>query len=105
LVEFYQCVFGFEPIGSDQKEGITDQIRLCACVPVTAAYCYSSREGATTDSDATGTIHIAFGIARSELPVRESWLAQQGIPIGLRKTWEHGSAHFASATLTAMLWR
>jgi catechol 2,3-dioxygenase-like lactoylglutathione lyase family enzyme len=29
-VEFYRRVFGFEPIDSDQKEGITDQTRLCA---------------------------------------------------------------------------
>jgi catechol 2,3-dioxygenase-like lactoylglutathione lyase family enzyme len=29
-VEFYQRVFGFELIDVDQKEGISDQTRLCA---------------------------------------------------------------------------
>ena len=29
-VEFYRRVFGFEPIDADQKEGITDETRLCA---------------------------------------------------------------------------
>jgi hypothetical protein len=31
-VEFYRRVFGFEPIDTDPKEGITDETRLCdAC--------------------------------------------------------------------------
>lgn len=29
-VEFYRRVFGFEPIDTDQNQGITDQTRLCA---------------------------------------------------------------------------
>ena len=44
----------------------------------------------TPDIDATGTIHIAFGICRSELIPWEQWLAEQGISIELRKTWKYG---------------
>jgi catechol 2,3-dioxygenase-like lactoylglutathione lyase family enzyme len=46
--------------------------------------------GSTVDTDAAGAIDIAFGIARSELPVWEAWLAEQGILIELRKTWKYG---------------
>jgi catechol-2,3-dioxygenase len=35
-------------------------------------------------------IHIAFGIARSDLTTWEHWLAEHGIPIELRKTWKYG---------------
>jgi catechol-2,3-dioxygenase len=48
------------------------------------------KKGATADTDATGSIHIAFGIARSQLAAWEAWLSQQRIPIELRKTWGYG---------------
>jgi catechol 2,3-dioxygenase-like lactoylglutathione lyase family enzyme len=68
-VEFYRRVFGFEPIDPDQKV---------------------FEKGVTANTDATGAIQIAFGIARSELPAWEAWLSQQGIPIEFRKTWKYG---------------
>ena len=48
------------------------------------------KKGATEDTNATGPIHVAFGISRSELPAWEAWLSQQGITIELRKTWKYG---------------
>ena len=48
------------------------------------------KKGGTADTDATGAIHVAFGIARSEIPAWEAWLAQLGIPIEERKTWKYG---------------
>src|ERR1700739_4155596 len=43
-VEFYRRVFGFEPIDTDQIEGITDQTRLCAMRAGDTAYSYCSRK-------------------------------------------------------------
>jgi len=89
-VEFYRRVFGFEPIDIDQKEGITDQTRLCPMRAGDRSVLLLFKKGGTKDTDATGAIHIAFGIARSELPAWEEWLAKLGIPIEERKTWKYG---------------
>jgi catechol-2,3-dioxygenase len=48
------------------------------------------KKRATPDTDATGSIHIAFGIGRSELSAWEAWLGEQGIAIELRKAWKYG---------------
>lgn len=89
-VEFYRRVFGFEPIEPDQKEGITDQTRLCAMRAGDRSVLLLFKKGATANTDASGAIHIAFGIARSELAAWESWLTEQGIAIEFRKTWKYG---------------
>jgi len=89
-VEFYGRVFGFEPIDTDQEEDITDQTRLCALRAGDRSVLLLFKKGATADTNATGEIHVAFGISRSELPAWEAWLSQQGIRIELRKTWKYG---------------
>lgn len=48
------------------------------------------KKGGTHDTDAAGAIHIAFGIARSDLMTWDRWLAGQGISIEERKTWKYG---------------
>jgi len=54
------------------------------------------KKGATADTDANGAVHIAFGIARSDLPAWERWLKEQDISIELRKMWKYGgeAPHF-----------
>jgi catechol 2,3-dioxygenase-like lactoylglutathione lyase family enzyme len=89
-VEFYRRVFGFEPIDTDQNEGITDETRLCAMRAGDRSVLLLFKKGATADTNATGAIHVAFGISRSDLPAWEAWLSQQGITIELRKTWKYG---------------
>lgn len=89
-VEFYRRVFGFEPIDTDPNEGITDETRLCAMRAGDRSVLLLFKRGATTDTNATGAIHIAFGISRSELAAWETWLSQQGIVIESRKTWKYG---------------
>jgi catechol 2,3-dioxygenase-like lactoylglutathione lyase family enzyme len=89
-VEFYRRVFGFEPIDTDQEEGITDETRLCAMRAGDRSVLLLFKKGSTTDTNATGAIHVAFGISRSELPAWETWLGQQGITIEQRKTWKYG---------------
>jgi catechol-2,3-dioxygenase len=89
-VQFYKRIFGFEPIDTDEKEGVTDQTRLCALRAGDRSVLLLFKKGATEDTNATGAIHIAFGIARSGLTVWEQWLANQGIAIEFRKTWKYG---------------
>lgn len=86
----YRRVFGFEPIDTDQKEGITDETRLCAMRDGDRSVLLLFKKGATADTSATGAIHVAFGISRSELPAWEAWLSHQGITIEQRKTWKYG---------------
>jgi len=89
-VEFYRRVFGFEPLDPDQKKGINDQTRLCPMRAGDRSVLLLFKKGITADTDASGAIHIAFGIARSELQAWEAWLSQLGIPIESRKTWAYG---------------
>lgn len=89
-VEFYRRVFGFEPIDTHPHEDITDQTRLCALRAGDRSVLLLFRKVATTDTDVTGAIHVAFGISRSALPAWEAWLAQQKIAIEFRKTWKYG---------------
>ena len=89
-VEFYRRVFGFELIDSDQQEGITDDTRLCPMRAGDRSVLLLFKRGATPDTDATGSIHIAFGIGRSELAAWEAWLAEQGIVIESRRKWKYG---------------
>lgn len=86
--EFYRRVFGFECI--DPGEILDDNTRLCAMRAGDRSVLLLFKRGATDDTDAAGAIHIAFGIARSDLPAWEDWLTQQAIPIESRKTWKYG---------------
>ena len=85
-VEFYRRVFGFEPL--EPGEPLNDETRLCPMRAGDRSVLLLFKKGATSDTDATGAIHIAFGIARSDIT---SWLAEQGIRIELRKTWKYGA--------------
>ena len=86
--EFYSRVFGFEPLESG--EALNEGTRLCPMRAGDRSVLLLFKRGATADTDASGTIHIAFGIARSDFPAWERWLNEQGISIELRKTWKYG---------------
>ena len=86
--EFYRRVFGFELL--EPGETPTDETRLCPMRAGDRNVLLLFKKGGTHDTDATGAIHIAFGIARSDLAAWEKWLGEQGISIELRKTWKYG---------------
>lgn len=88
-VEFYRRVFGFEMIAS-ASEGVNDETRLCAMRAGDRDVLLLFKKGGTPDTDATGSIHVAFGIARSDLAAWEEWLREQGIAIESRKAWKYG---------------
>jgi catechol-2,3-dioxygenase len=81
-------VFGFEPLEPD--EPLNGETGLCPLRAGDRSVLLLFKKGATDDTDASGAIHIAFGIARSDLPAWERWLAEQGISIELRKKWKYG---------------
>lgn len=85
---FYRRVFGFEPL--DPELPLNDDTRLCPMRVGDRSVLLLFKKGATPDTDATGAIHIAFGIARSDLGRWEDWLKHQGIAIETRKTWKYG---------------
>jgi catechol-2,3-dioxygenase len=86
--EFYRRVFGFEPL--ELGEPLNDETRLCPMRAGDRSVLLLFKKGATADTDVIGAIHIAFGIARSDLAAWERWLNEQGISIELRKTWKYG---------------
>jgi catechol 2,3-dioxygenase-like lactoylglutathione lyase family enzyme len=87
--DFYHRVFGFEIIDLDGAP-LDDNTRLCVMRAGDRDVLLLFRRGATSDTNANGSIHIAFGIGRSDLASWESWLEQQGIAIESRKTWKYG---------------
>ena len=86
--EFYRRVFGFEPL--EGGEPLNDETRLCPMRAGDRSVLLLFKKGATADTNASGAIHIAFGIARSDLAAWELWLDEQGISIELRKKWKYG---------------
>ena len=87
---FYQRIFGFEVIDFAGGEKLDDASRLCAMRAGDRDVLLLFKRGGTRDTNATGSIHVAFGIARSDLAAWEKWLAQQGVPIEFRQTWKYG---------------
>ena len=87
--EFYERVFGFEIIDFDGEQ-LDDSTRLCALRAGDRSVLLLLKRGATPDTDATGSIHVAFGISRSDVEAWDQWLADQGVPIESRKTWKYG---------------
>jgi catechol-2,3-dioxygenase len=85
--EFYRRIFGFEPL--EPGEPLNNETRLCPMRAGDRSVLLLFKKGATPDTDAVGAIHIAFGIARSDLSKWERWLAEQGVSIEMRKTWKH----------------
>ncbi len=87
--EFYERVFGFEIIDFDGEQ-LDASTRLCVLRAGDRSVLLLFKRGATPNTEASGSIHIAFGIARSDVQAWEQWLAEQGIPIESRKTWKYG---------------
>jgi catechol 2,3-dioxygenase-like lactoylglutathione lyase family enzyme len=85
-VRFYEELFGFESIGSDE--------RLCALGVAGRQVLLVCRRGAsaarTSAHDATGQQHLAFGVPAEAFA---DWLArldERGIAIEHRKAWTRG---------------
>ncbi|HET7871683.1 MAG TPA: VOC family protein [Terriglobales bacterium] len=86
--EFYRRVFGFQPL--EPELPLDGNTRLYPMRAGDRSVLLLFKKGSTPDTDAAGAIHVAFGIARSDLRNWEAWLEQQGIAIEERKTWKYG---------------
>ena len=85
--EFYRRIFGF-PLISDFGE------RGCAMQAGNRQVLLLFKKGASrtipTPHDGDGELHLAFAIPAGELASWETWLAENGIALEEKRTWELG---------------
>jgi catechol 2,3-dioxygenase-like lactoylglutathione lyase family enzyme len=85
-IRFYEEILGFSLISDFGERG-------CAMHAGRGQVLLLFSKGASTEvpfpHDGEGEFHVAFAIARTELPRWEAWLEGKGLSVG-RKTWEGG---------------
>jgi len=85
--QFYRKIFGFRVISDFGERG-------CAMEAGERQVLLLFRKGGslsiTSPHDGDGELHLAFAIDPGELANWESWLAENGIEVEERKTWEAG---------------
>jgi len=79
---WYETIFGFEVVARSD--------RLWALGVAGRQLLLLFKKGASTDHDGSGELHLAFSIAASDLDSWEQWLAENGVAVESRKTWEYG---------------
>src|SRR5689334_23123008 len=77
---FYERIFGFELLKPARDE-LTPSTRLAALGAGDRQVLLLFRRGGTRDTDARGSIHVAFGISRESLDGWKHWLRFQKIPV------------------------
>jgi catechol 2,3-dioxygenase-like lactoylglutathione lyase family enzyme len=85
---FYQSLFGFEVIGVGERMyalSIEGNQVLLLCRKGASAHITSP-----PPHDGDGHLHLAFAIPAAELDAWETWLAQNGVAIEEKHTWERG---------------
>jgi catechol 2,3-dioxygenase-like lactoylglutathione lyase family enzyme len=85
--EFYETVFGFRVISDFGERG-------CAMRAADRQVLLLFKKGGSrkivSPHDGDGELHVAFAIAASELARWEAWLAENGIAVEEKRTWELG---------------
>lgn len=89
-VDFYARVFGFELLQPSQQE-LAESTRLAALRAGDRDVLLLFRKGGTQDTDASGRIHVAFGISRARLGDWERWLEFHNLAIEQHIVWEYGA--------------
>jgi catechol 2,3-dioxygenase-like lactoylglutathione lyase family enzyme len=87
---FYEKVFGFRVISDFGERG-------CAKAGKRQVLLLFKKGGSrSTDSphDGAGELHVAFAVPASELMSWEAWLAENGIAVEEKRTWELGGQSF-----------
>lgn len=88
-VLFYERVFGFELLKPPREE-LTQSTRLAALGAGDRHVLLLFRRGGTRDTDARGSIHVAFGISRDSVDQWRDWLRFQKIAVEQHTVWEYG---------------
>jgi catechol 2,3-dioxygenase-like lactoylglutathione lyase family enzyme len=86
--QFYETIFGFRKIADFGERG-------CAMRAADRQVLLLFKKGASLaiqlpPHDGAGELHLAFAIARAELAAWEAWLAENGIAVEQKQTWEFG---------------
>jgi catechol 2,3-dioxygenase-like lactoylglutathione lyase family enzyme len=85
--QFYEKLFGFRVISDFGERG-------CAMRAGNRQVLLLFKKGASrripTPHDGDGELHLAFAISAAELASWEEWLAENGITVEEKRTWELG---------------
>lgn len=85
--QFYEKIFGFSVISDFGERG-------CAMKAGEQQVLLLFKKGGSRDitspHDGDGELHVAFAISAAELANWEAWLAENGIAIEEKRTWELG---------------
>jgi catechol 2,3-dioxygenase-like lactoylglutathione lyase family enzyme len=86
-VRFYEKIFGFRLISDFGGRGCAMEAGDRQVLLL-----FKKRGSLEIESphDGDGELHIAFAINAAELPRWETWLADNGLAIEERRTWERG---------------
>ena len=85
--KFYEKIFGFRVISDFGERG-------CAMQAGTRQVLLLFKKGGSramqSPHDGDGELHLALAISAAELASWEAWLAQNGIAVEEKRTWERG---------------
>ncbi len=84
---FYEEIFGFRAISDFGERGCAMQ---AGNRQVLLLFQKDGSREIQTPHYGSGELHIAFAVSSSELPKWEAWLAENGIAVEEKRTWERG---------------
>src|ERR1700751_5937565 len=82
---FYERIFGFQIINDFGERGCAMQ---AGNRQVLLLFKKGGSRSIQSPHDGNGELHVAFAIPDSELASWEAWLAQNGIAVEEKRTWE-----------------
>ena len=85
--QFYEKIFGFRVISDFGERGCAMQ---AGDRQVLLLFKKGGSREIASPHDGDGELHVAFAIAASELVRWEAWLAENGVAVEERRTWERG---------------
>jgi catechol 2,3-dioxygenase-like lactoylglutathione lyase family enzyme len=84
---FYEKIFGFRTIRDFGERGCAMQ---AGNRQVLLLFKKGGSRNIQSPHDGDGELHLAFAIPASELPSWEAWLAENGLAVEEKRTWELG---------------
>src|SRR5580704_383496 len=85
--QFYEKIFGFRVISDFGERGCAMQ---AGDRQVLLLFKKGGSREIASPHDGDGELHVAFAIAASELVRWEAWLAENGVAVEEKRTWERG---------------
>ena len=84
---FYETVMGFRVISQFEERGCALEAGFRQ---VLLLFKKGASRGIQSPHDGDGELHLAFATAAAELARWEAWLAENGIAIEEKRTWDRG---------------